>query len=270
MQIEAINSKNGKTYWVEQGDSILRERLKHGQYQSTNWDFVQKVLTSWRTALDLGSNNGLNAVHYSEKFDRVECFEPTPTTQTLWRNTVRDNQANNCMLHTQALGDAPGTAEMMLVPQCNGHNFLDHSQHNPKAKESKKERATVEVRTLDSYNFQQVDFIKIDVEGYEQFVLNGGEQTLMRERPLVQIEVNPQFSQKFGYTAQSMLEWMRTRNFRVCSKNLGWLDGEFTNKTRTLMHNGVAIRREIDLFFVPVEWNLNLYNNRYDTLFEEV
>jgi len=67
-----------------------------------------------------------------------------------------------------------------------------------------------------------------------------------------------------------MIEWMRQRRYRVCSKRQGWLDGEFTNRTRTLLHNGVAIQREIDLFFVPQEWNTNLYSNTFETLFEEI
>lgn len=270
MNMEAILSKNGKTYWIETGDSILRERLRHGQYQSTNWDFVQTILPRWRVCLDIGSNNALNAIHYAERFQQVHCWEPTPTTQTLWRNTIRDNGVTNCTLYTDALGKQQGTADIMIVPQCNGHNFLDHTPYNERAKESKKQRHTVTVQTLDAYGFTDVDFVKIDVEGFEWFVLQGAEHTISTNRPLIQAEVNPQFSQKFGYTAQAMIEWMRQRQYRVCSKRQGWLDGEFTNRSRTLLHNGVAIQREIDLFFVPQEWNTNLYSNTYETLFEEI
>jgi FkbM family methyltransferase len=270
MNIEAIHSKNGKTYWVEEGDNILKNRLQYGQYQSTNWDFVQKILPTWRVCLDIGSNNALNAIHYAERFDHVHCWEPTPTTQTLWHNTVRDNGVTNTTLYKEALGDRPGTADIMVVPQCNGHNFIDHTPYNPRAKGSEKQRHTVNVQTLDSYGFDEVDFIKIDVEGYELYVLQGAEHTLQQNRPLVQAEVNPAFSQKFGYTAQAMIDWMRQRDYRVCSKKQGWLDGEFTNQRQTLLHNGVALRREIDLFFVPREWHTNLYSNTYDTLFEEI
>lgn len=47
----------------------------------------------------------------------------------------------------------------------------------------------VQVRTLDSFNFSNVDFIKIDVEGHEQSVIKGGRQTLKTEKPAILIEI---------------------------------------------------------------------------------
>ena len=46
----------------------------------------------------------------------------------------------------------------------------------------------VEVRTLDSYEFEDVTIIKIDVELYEPMVLMGAQQTIRRCRPLICIE----------------------------------------------------------------------------------
>lgn len=78
MNIEPIHSKDGHTYWVEQGDTLYAQRLKAGQYQKTNWVFAQTLIDDWRRAIDVGSNNACNAIHYAERFQTVECFEPTP------------------------------------------------------------------------------------------------------------------------------------------------------------------------------------------------
>ena len=86
--IEAVHSKNGKTYWVESGDTLYIQRLRAGQYQKTNWQFAQTLLENTRTAIDIGSNNAVNAIHYSEVFDWVECFEPTLLAQQLWQNPI--------------------------------------------------------------------------------------------------------------------------------------------------------------------------------------
>jgi hypothetical protein len=48
----------------------------------------------------------------------------------------------------------------------------------------------IEVRTLDSYQFSDVDIIKIDVEGMEVPLLQGAEQTIRRNRPWILIEGN--------------------------------------------------------------------------------
>ena len=48
----------------------------------------------------------------------------------------------------------------------------------------------VETRTLDSYEFDQVDFIKIDVEWFELKVLQGAENTIRKHKPVIYVEIN--------------------------------------------------------------------------------
>ena len=65
----------------------------------------------------------------------------------------------------------------------------------------------VETRTLDSYKFPKIDFIKIDVEGWEEYVLEGAMQTILKDRPRMYIEIwkknftyiTSMLSQKMGY-----------------------------------------------------------------------
>ena len=44
------------------------------------------------------------------------------------------------------------------------------------------------MKTLDSFGFEAVDFIKIDVEGYELPMIRGGEQTIKACKPNIVIE----------------------------------------------------------------------------------
>jgi len=271
MNTEAIHSKNGKIYWVESGDTLYIQRLKSGQYQSTNWDFAQKVLPRFRTCIDIGSNNACNAIHYAERFHTVECFEPTPLAQTLWKNTVRDNAVTNVSLHTEALAECAGVTEIITHERNGGHNHLAHYDKNPRARRDRLGRDTVAVQTqtLDSYSFTRVDFIKIDVEGYEWFVLQGAEQTIQRERPLLQLEIVANQCRKFNYRAEHMIEWLRARDYRVCSKRDGWLDGVFEDKHRRgLYHNGAKRQGDMDLFFIPQEWRHELEPRK--ELFSEI
>ena len=53
---------------------------------------------------------------------------------------------------------------------------------------SGKDKITVESRTIDSYEFTDVDFIKIDTEGYTMEPLRGMEETLKRCHPIIQLE----------------------------------------------------------------------------------
>ena len=222
------------------------------------------MLPQFRRGIDIGSNNACNAVHYAERFDWVECFEPTILAQQLWLNTVKDNGVANVTLHKEALAEHNGVTEILLHERNGGHNHLAHYDKNPRSRPDARTRATQQVttRTLDSYSFTDVDFVKIDVEGYEWFVLKGGEQTIMRERPLLQLEIVANQCRKFKYRAEDMIEWLRARDYRVCSKRDGWLDGEFEGRHRSdnkgLYHNGVKRQGDMDLFFIPREWHHKL------------
>ena len=58
---------------------------------------------------------------------------------------------------------------------------------------------TITTKTLDSYQFQSVDFIKIDVEGLETAVITGGWDTIVKHRPMIQFEYKKKLAQRYGY-----------------------------------------------------------------------
>jgi hypothetical protein len=111
----------------------------------------------------------------------------------------------------------------------------------------------VQVETLDSYCFQDVGFIKIDVEGYEKFVLEGAQQTIQRCRPTLQLEIVANQCRKFGYWGEDMIEWIRSLDYTVVSKNRGNLYGKFSSHQTELRYEGVKYRGEMDLWFQPNE-----------------
>lgn len=262
MNIEPIQSKDGHVYWVDSGDKLYKQRLQAGQYQRGNWLFAQTLIDTWSTAIDVGSNNACNAIHYAKRFHTVECFEPTPLAQQLWLNTVRDNQVENVVLYTTAVGECQKTTEICTHPFNGGHNHLSNADRprwtgkvwKPRNQKKRKHPTIpVQVKTIDSYCFEDVGFIKIDVEGYEKFVLEGALDTIQRCRPTLQLEIVANQCRKFGYWGEHMIEWIRSWNYTVVSKNRGNLYGKFTSYRNELRHEGVKYRGEMDLWFQPNE-----------------
>ena len=257
-----VHSKDGHTYWVEEGDTLYIQRLQAGQYQRTNWEFAQTLIDNWTCALDVGTNNACNAIHYAKRFQTVECFEPTPLAQQLWANTVRDNNVSNAVLHKNAVGECQKTTEIVTHAKNGGHNHLNNADRNRwtgkkwaerNAKPRKRICVPVQVETIDSYNFQDVGFIKIDVEGYEKFVLEGAQQTIQRCRPTLQLEIVANQCRKFGYWGEDMIEWIRSMDYTVVSKNRGNLYDKFSSHKTELRYEGVKYRGEMDLWFQPNE-----------------
>jgi FkbM family methyltransferase len=203
----------------------------------------------------VGTNNACNAIHYAKKYSQVECFEPTPLAQQLWTNTVRDNNVANVTLHKVGVGEKQYSTEIITHWKNGGHNHLTHYDKNPRADATRGHRAkvSVQVETLDSYNFQDVGFIKVDVEGYEKFVLEGAEQLIQQSRPTIQLEIVSQQCRKFGYLAEDMIDWIRSWDYTVVSKHRGNLYGTFTSDRKQIFYDGEHYRREMDLWFQPSE-----------------
>jgi FkbM family methyltransferase len=262
-----IHSKDGHTYWVEEGDTLYIQRLKQGQYQRTNWAFAQTLVDDWTRAIDVGTNNACNAIHYAKRFTTVECFEPTPLAQQLWENTVRDNNVTNVTLHKVGVGEKQYTTEIITHWKNGGHNHLAHYDKNPRANEDRSHRVKVpvQVEIIDSFNFQDVGFIKVDVEGYEKFVLQGAQNLIAQSRPTIQLEIVSPQCRKFGYHAEDMIAWIRSWGYTVVSKNRGNLHGNFTSDTKQIFYNGEHYRGEMDLWFQP---NERVRKQLVDELFE--
>jgi FkbM family methyltransferase len=269
-----INSRDGNIYWVEEGDTLYIERLKHGQYQKTNWLFAQKLIDNWTRCLDVGTNNACNAIHYAQRFKQVECFEPTPLAQQLWTNTIRDNVITNCQLYPVALGDKPGTTEVVIHYKNGGHNYLNNANYPqwtgrvwvPRKPQTLTNLSTsVNVETIDSYQFSDVGFIKIDVEGYEKFVLLGAEQLILQCRPTIQIELVARQCRQFGYMAEDIIDWIRARDYTIVSKRRGNLYGRFQSYRNELRYDGIRYRGEMDLWLQPTE---RVRHTQLEKLFE--
>lgn len=268
-QIQAIHSRDGKIYWVEEGDKLYIQRLGNGQYQGGNWQFAQTLIDTWARCIDVGSNNACNAINYAEHFQVVECFEPTPLAQQLWRNTVRDNQVTNCNLYTVGCGEREYTTEILIHEKNGGHNHLSHYDKNPRSKPERRTRslATVECKTIDSYQFSDVGFIKVDVEGYERFVLEGAQATIQRCRPTIQLEIVANQCRKFNYRAEDMISWIRSWDYHVVSRKRGVLNGVFRSDKTQLLYNGEYYKGEMDLWFQP---NERMRTTQFNQLFDQL
>ena len=144
-----------------------------------------------RTALDIGANVGLWSRDLVDNFAKVVAFEPV----AVFRECLEKNVTGaNFFISPLALGDHDTQATMIITEGNSGHSHLD-----PKSLGT----GDVQVVKLDNLNMEDVDYIKIDCEGYEYRVLQGAEQTVKRCRPIMVIEQKPHdaYSKDYGQFA---------------------------------------------------------------------
>lgn len=122
--------------------------------------------------MDVGAHCGLWSKELVRFFKRVEAFEPLPRHAECFRENVPE-----ATLHEVALGDGDGTTGMHLVEGSSACSWLEGE-------------GTIPVRRLDDYDLSP-SFLKVDCEGYELFVLRGGEETIKRSKPVIIVEQKP-------------------------------------------------------------------------------
>jgi FkbM family methyltransferase len=263
-----ITNKVGRQYWLWDSDSFYTQRLRAGPYQKQNLLRLRNLCPTPRTVLDIGMNIGMNTIEYATFAQQVVGFEPVPTTYQVALDNIALNQnhqdpslgwwknadgtwasllpSGKMLTENVALGPTPGNVEMHIKKN-DGHNRVANDGYTtPKGKLVKTntgyQRVSVPQKTLDSYNYTDVDIIKIDVEGYELQVLEGATNTIAQNRPIVQIECVETQPRAFGKTIQDLMDYFNSRNYVITTA-----DGKIQPK------EFVYVKKMMDRFMIPAE-----------------
>ena len=143
---------------------------------------LQDLVGTGQTAIDVGANFGIWSYKLSKLFQKVEAFEPLVDCTA----EIKAFRAKNITVHDVALSSAEGFNELHISV---AKGRLQHGLATFSNVAGEHRTILVPVRTLDSYNFSNVAFIKIDVEGHELEVIKGAETTIAREKPLMLVEI---------------------------------------------------------------------------------
>lgn len=254
-KFKLVMNKFGRCYWLLGIDNLQGPRFSGNNvyYQGNNSRLIRTIYPNARRIIDIGANVGNNTIAYAEWAQYVESFEPTPTTLTMlkanieiakqsnlsgtywrgdsysgdferlanaeagwftWKGTHQPmNIVGNISIHECAATNRNiGTIGVQDHPEHGGHNFTIYN-----GTQVKKDQYVVNVpcRTIDSFNFEDVDAIKIDVEGSELFVIEGAQSTISKYRPSVQVEIVPDQCARYGYQPQDLYDFFAERDY-VC------------------------------------------------------
>lgn len=143
---------------------------------------LPKVLSRCRVAIDIGANNGLYSYYLARHSDAIKAFEPQP----LLCDMLRAWNHPKVETFNVGLSDKSGTMTLHVPKDSMGKGLapLASFRKLPNSIEYQ-----VPVRRLDDYNFKDVDFIKIDVEGHETEVLRGALKTIHDNKPILLVEI---------------------------------------------------------------------------------
>lgn len=144
---------------------------------------VQQFLKLKRRFIDIGANRGMYSFYYSRHFKNVECFEPIKETTT----RLACLNKKNISIHNIGLSNK-NESKTLYIPYKNNNIATPLASINKPSHFDYLKRK-IDLKTLDDFNFKDVDFIKIDVEGNELNVLKGAIKTIQEWTPILLIEI---------------------------------------------------------------------------------
>lgn len=241
-----IKNRYNRSYIIHDDDIYWQKMLSKGIFQINNIRKLYELVPKCRTIIDVGSNIGTNSIEYSTWAKTVHSFEPTPELYNLlctnlalnrvnidtvrWDKNLSMNRVSDVYTYCVALGNREEKVNMVTHGNNKGKNYIDVNVGD----------VEVVVKTLDSYNFLDVDIIKIDTEGYELFVLEGAINTIMKYKPVIQTELHKGLFKRQGITIQDVGDWFyKIGYYAIDKKNV------IQPRILPTEHSGV------DLFWLP-------------------
>lgn len=191
-------------------DSVLSKIIYDG-FEQEELNFVKSILKSGDVFIDIGANIGLFSLIASQcvgKGGKVIAFEPAPTT---FNRLLENEDLNNIKnIDSRNIGLSDELGELNFYISDNG--FDAWNSFAPSADNKLQKKITVSVSTLD-YELQHIDkakikLVKIDVEGWEKFVLKGGEIFFKNYSPLIMVEFTDENTFNAGYSVHEIYDAM--------------------------------------------------------------
>ncbi|MEL1252649.1 FkbM family methyltransferase [Flavobacterium sp. DGU38] len=207
-------------------DSVL-SRLIYEGFEKEETDFLEKTLTEGDIFVDIGTNIGLFSLLAAEIVGidgRVLCFEPAPDTFSRLNENIILNDFKNIHINNIGLSNEPG--ELTFYVSNNGHDAWN--SFAPSSDNKLESSIQVPVSTLDlelkDIDKSKIKLVKIDVEGWEKFVLNGGKDFFIEFSPVVMVEFTESNTFNAGYSVHEIYDIMQ---------DLGYV--WYTVKNKTLL-----------------------------------
>ena len=166
----------------------------YGRYQAEELKLFNKYVQKGDVVLDIGANIGTHTLWFSNKVGDtgwVHAFEP----QRLIFQTLCANMALNSIRNVDCRQLGVGSLRRLVkVPPLDplvennfgGLSIQDHT-----------EGEDVAICSIDDMGLEKCDFMKIDVEGMEPEVLQGGMNTIVKTRPIIYLELDRDENIKF-------------------------------------------------------------------------
>jgi FkbM family methyltransferase len=167
--------------------------------------------------LDGGAHLGLSTLYFKKLFSgaQITAIEPNPAVLPLLEKNIWENQLQDVKVEAVALADTAGFANFYLDSSTDQWYSTAGFHAGAWNGEQRSRVITVPTQKLDHYLAEPIDFLKLDIEGAEQKVLQASQ--LIHKVKHMMVEFHPHSTQSLP----ELLEWLRRHDFKLQL----WKDG---------------------------------------------
>ena len=211
-------------------DMAFADTLNAGQIYEQDFvmEFLQNVVKSSKTILDIGSHAGSHTVLYKHINPecKIYCFEPQSEMFNLLQHNIVKNSFKNVITHNKGVANIAMKSSMSrsVLDGDNVGKSIEYGttkRFNLGGLQIGTGGEEIETMTVDSLNLTECDYIKIDVEGFEPLVLMGAEETIRKFKPTILFESNhkvisKEMAEKFGlsYPVASSFDILKSYGYK--------------------------------------------------------
>jgi FkbM family methyltransferase len=190
MQTKPVRILNNK-FKVSGEGNYLQEIGE--EFEPDNIAILRLLCDEDSRVLDVGANIGMTALAFSQicPQGQIAAIEPVPRTFRYLQRNGTEAGARNLKIFNFALGSSAGTVLMQGHPSNFACSFVADNYTIPASDHFSCE---VPVKRLDDtfseLSLDRLDFMKVDVEGFELEVFAGAREILNTYKPIVFLEMN--------------------------------------------------------------------------------
>jgi len=179
-----------------QAEALVKTGFTHIEQELRNIFVLLATIPEHGLIVDAGANIGFFsipvALQTKSKNIRVLAFEPQPQLYNALCGSVALNEmTDNVFVYNMGLGRHESVAAIDSVDYSKDADYGMVSLHEaPETEHPYMRRGTAKIVSLDSMKLPALDFLKVDVEGYEIDVLAGARESIRAYRPWIWIEYN--------------------------------------------------------------------------------
>ncbi|MFD1116364.1 FkbM family methyltransferase [Sphaerisporangium aureirubrum] len=189
-------------------DKTIMPSVSGGYYEEFEVGIFEQLAEASHSILDVGANIGVYActgATHLPPAGRLIAFEPVPENLSyLRRNVDRNGLAPRVTIEPMAVGASPGELTVHLSAEQSGKHSAAAANVGTRTG-----AITIPMTSVDAYlaanRLPAPDIIKIDVEGYEGFVLQGAVQA-MAASPTLLFELHPELQENCGSPTGPLLD----------------------------------------------------------------